>query len=408
MAAMHAAGERSQAVSVIEPKNGVLKTSFIIVSTIVLGITLSAGLWPFSFHKKNDASWRPQQEGLYFGATGMAISKGKFLTTRTNASGGCSIELWIEPAATWDSSTILSFYEPGVAPRVQIGQSGDDVKFTSYRGGQGTAATQRNLFADHAFRKDERVLVTLTSIDDRLSIYVNGVLKRSARSTKMQMSDFSGILILANAQDGNLSWSGTYRGLALYDRALLAAEVNENYHQWQNDSERIGRKTVPPYALYLFNEGSGEKLHNVGRQGPDLEIPKNYFIFEPRFLVPFWKEYQPSWDYAKDLAINVFGLVPAGCCLAALIAWISGSRSSLFYATLLGFGISLTIEILQAFMPTRFSGTTDLITNTAGAALGAWAYLNGKSQAWLERIGVVRRRETRENLAAPREVQLES
>jgi VanZ family protein len=395
-------------VSVIEPKNAVAKTSFIIVSVMVLGTTLSAGLWPFSFHKKNDASWRPQQGGLYFGATGMAISKGKFATTRTNASDGCSIELWIEPAATWDSSTILSFYEPGVASRFQIRQSGDDVKFTSYRGDEGTAVAQRNLFVDHVFRKDERVLVTITSIDDRLNIYVDGVLKRSARGVKMQASDFSGILIIANAQEGNFSWSGTFRGLALYDRTLPAAEVNENYDLWRKDSGRIGQKTASPYALYLFNEGSGERLHNIGRESPDLEIPKNYFIFEPSFLVPFWKEYQPSWDYAKDLAINVFGLVPTGCCLAALLAWINGSRRSLLYATFLGFSISLTIEILQAFIPTRFSGTTDLITNTSGAALGAWLYLNGKSQIWLERIGLVRRRETAESLAQPEEVEPES
>lgn len=377
-------------MSAIEPKNAVVKTSFVIVSVIVLGITLSAGLWPFSFHTRNDVLWRPQQGGLYFGSTGMAISNGKFATTRTNAADGCSIELWIEPAVTWDSSTILSFYEPGIAPRVQVRQSGDDVVFTSYRAGEGTVVAQRNLFVDHALRKDERVLVTLTSIGERLNIYINGVLKRSARSRKMQASDFNGTLIVANAPKGNFSWRGTFRGLALYDRALPAAEVNENYDLWQKNRGRIGRKAAAPLALYLFDERSGERLHNVGREGPDLEIPTTYFIFEPSFLVPFWKEYQPSWDYAKDLAINVLGLVPIGCCLAALLAWINGPRRSLLYATLLGFCISLTIEILQAFIPTRSSGTTDLITNTSGAAMGAWLYLNEKSQACLKRLGLVR------------------
>ena len=152
----------------------------------------------------------------------------------------------------------------------------------------------------------------------------------------------------------------------------------------------MARKGAPAYSLYLFNEQSGEKLHNLGKAGPDLVIPQNYFIFQPGFLMPFWKEFRPNREYAKDLAINVLGMVPIGICFAALLAWINGSRRCIVYAALGGFCVSLSIEILQAFMPTRFSGTTDLITNTLGAALGGWLYLSEFTQSWLKRRELVR------------------
>ncbi len=380
-----------------EPKNTTLKSLLPIVCAIVMGITLTAGLWPFSFHPKNQVRWTSERDGLFFGDTGMLISEGNF--GRIPGKSGISIEIWLEPKLSWASSTILSFYDPGIGPRMQVRQSGDDLVFQRFRGPGGNLKKQPSIFVDHVFAKNERTLVTLTATENGLDLYVDGALKKSVKSATIQGEDFAGILIVANAPYGNLSWKGTYRGLAFYDRALPADEVQRNFSLWKRGKDLLAQTPARPYSLYLFNENSGERLHNTGKAGPDLLIPRSYFIYQPGFLVPFWKEFRPSREYLKDVAINIFGLVPLGVCFSALFAWRSGRKRGFLYATLLGLGVSFTIELLQSFMPTRFSGTTDLITNTSGAAMGALLYLNSYTQRWLQRAGLLKSQEHQATLS---------
>ena len=51
-----------------------------------------------------------------------------------------------------------------------------------------------------------------------------------------------------------------------------------------------------------------------------------------------------------------------------------------------GAALSLTIEILRSFIPTRYSGLTDVITNSTGTAPGARVYLSGAAHRLLEKV----------------------
>ena len=126
-----------------------------------MAITLTAGLWPYTFHPKNRVEWMSGKAGLLFSGSGMAVSNGNFSGIPDDR--GVSIELWIEPSQSWDSSTILSFHESKTLPLIQIRQSGDDLVFTSSRGPEEHPRKLRNIFVDHTFRKGEPVFVTLTS-----------------------------------------------------------------------------------------------------------------------------------------------------------------------------------------------------------------------------------------------------
>lgn len=74
-----------------------------------------------------------------------------------------------------------------------------------------------------------------------------------------------------------------------------------------------------------------------------------------------------------DVLLNLLLFVPLGLALRA-------AGLPLVRATLLAGGFSLAIELLQLGIPGRDTSLSDFLTNTAGAALGAW--LQGTWRGW--------------------------
>ena len=97
-------------------------------------------------------------------------------------------------------------------------------------------------------------------------------------------------------------------------------------------------------------------------------------ILREKFLEPPWSEFHMHWGYWKNVLINVGGFVPLGFFLFAYLTTTNRFRRPAAVTIGLGFIVSLTIELLQAWLPTRDSGTTDIVTNTLGSALGVGLY----------------------------------
>src|SRR5208283_4118982 len=101
---------------------------------------------------------------------------------------------------------------------------------------------------------------------------------------------------------------------------------------------------------------------------------RRYAILDQQFLEPFWEEFRSGAGFWKNALINIGGFIPFGFVFRAYLSSNRESRRVTLLTIGLGFLVSLTIEVLQGFLPTRQSGTADLITNTLGTAIGCGLY----------------------------------
>jgi VanZ family protein len=333
---------------------------------------LVAGLWPFH-SPKNQVTWVVGGYGMHFGRHGTILSSGKFKAMNAPENAPCSLEIWLEPDFI-KGTTLLTFYAPESLRQLSLHQSLTDLALqTDIREGRYRSRTAR-LYVGDVFQKGKRVFVTVTSGGGQTSVYVDGILARTAPNFPLSSQDLDGELVVANLPVIDNSWSGGLWGLAFYRQDLTPVQVHRHFATWTSKGRPEVFEDERAVALYLFNEGSGRVIHNQVSSGTDLYIPDRYKVLDQAFLRPFWDEFYPSWSYLEDVLINIGGFVPFGFILCAYFSLTGRFKRPALVTILLGFTVSLTIEVLQAYLPTRDSGTTDLITNTLGTCCGVWLY----------------------------------
>jgi VanZ family protein len=352
----------------------VMSSKFLgVVCGLVLGGLLVAGLWPFHA-PRNQVTWSAGGHGLRFGRHGTILSSGQFQTANAPADAPCSLEIWFEPGLTAASGTLIAFYAPGNPRQFSLHQSIADLALRSdIRDGRYRTRTTR-LYVEDIFRRGKPLFVTVTSNGGQTSVYIDGVLARTAPVFPLSSRDFAGELIIANSPVVDNSWSGSLRGLAFYDRELTPAQVLHHNETWTKNGQPDGLENKGAIALYLFDEGAGRIIHNHAPRGADLYIPQRYLVVDEIFLRSFWDAFSPTRSYFQDVLVNIAGFIPFGFLFCAYLSLTRRIKRVAAVTIILGFSVSLTIESLQAFLPTRDSDTTDVITNTLGTCLGVWLY----------------------------------
>ena len=284
--------------------------------------------------------------------------------------GAWSVELWLRPSSADQSGVILAFYDPR-RPRGMLLRQWKrfflvEKRLWSRELDDGTP----EFGVEGVFRDAHAVFLTLASGPKGTSLYIDGSLVRTADELRLSADNLSGQLVVANSPVENASWSGELQGLAFYSCELAQAQILRHYTKWTQTGRPDVSQDEGLVALYLFNEKSGNVIHNQALSGPDLYIPERYREVHQALLKRPWNEYQPAWDYWESVLINIAGFVPLGFFLYAYLSLGLHVRRGGLITVLVGGLLSLTMETLQGLLPTRDSGMTDIITNTLGTAAG--------------------------------------
>jgi hypothetical protein len=356
------------------------------ICAFVLSGILVAGLWPFHA-PRNEVRWLGYGSGLFFGKYGSIVSASSFKAGPLAADSSCSLEIWLEPRRVQSSGTILAFYRPeSRSIPFALRQSLGDL--TIERPSQDQARPEKiTVYVNDVFSRQKPVLVTISSNPAGTTVYADGAFVKKLVNPRLASKDFTGQLVVGNSPVTTDEWSGQVQGLAIYGHELTADEVSQHYATWTKGERRdlAGQSAA---ALYLFNELRGNVVHNQVDSATDLLIPERFFVLREQFLERPWDEFHQDWNYWKDVGINIAGFIPLGFVFFAYFSLVRKTQHPAAITIALGFAVSLTIEVLQAFLPTRDSGMTDLITNTLGTAVGVMVFRSGAVQAVLAGAGL--------------------
>jgi VanZ like family/Concanavalin A-like lectin/glucanases superfamily len=334
---------------------------------VVLGILL-AGLWPLHV-PRNEVSWLSDGEGLFFGNLGSVVSSKPFRGRVLREGASCSLEIGLEPSRVDADGIILSFYRPrsrAIPFEIRQFQNGLVLEL----GSDMHSGPTIERYVGKIFEKRKPILLTITSDRDGTSTYVNGTLVGRLSDFIISNRDMTGQLLIGNAPSVSYTWSGRVEGLAIYDRELSPGEVSTSFIKWSKGRRLDSISDEAVVASYPFDERTGNVAHNQVDAATDIVIPQKFFVLDKQFLQRPWTEFRLGWIYWKNATINILGFIPLGVFVGAYLSQLERFEHSAAITVALGFLVSLIIEVLQAFLPTRDSGMTDIITNTLGTAVG--------------------------------------
>jgi VanZ family protein len=345
------------------------KTKFLSLACLAISAgLLIAGLWPFQFRPANNVHWIDGQAGLRFDRYGIVYGQAPLFTPGGPLDFVKPFTIRLELLSHGEPSDylpkILSVYDARGRELFILGQWKSALNLSILE-------RQRAYYLEYQetevgnFRKGAKQSILLSSGATGLTVYAEGkpVFTRPGFGFSLLSGNRDPAwLLLGNSPSGESPWRGDLLSLSFYAGAL--------------SPEEIATPGIDPLVHYLFSEGSGTVCRGGVDPRYDLFIPPVFRAPMKPVLAPPWKVQENDLSFWVDVAVNILGFIPFGFTLSA---WRrkDGGRKRLpvmVLVVLAGAGISLLIELLQVYLPTRDSSLTDFMNNTLGTYIGAWLF----------------------------------
>ena len=345
---------------------------WMLVALNVGGILL-AGLNTARSDFYNDVEWAPGGAGLEFATRGLAFTD--------ELSTGGSANRHAEPALTIEIALRPNErVEPGFG-FIAVVHAGDDASQLLISQWRDSIIVMNGDDYDHR-RRSPRLTVTVSEhgggplflvvrSDVRgssLSIDGKTVASNPDLTLRLPTDDSPGHLVLGNNLHGDSPWRGRIEGFALHRVALDDGVVRHHQALWQRGEGFVGRDYVSAKLAYPFSDGSGRLALDRSPNGIDLRFPPETTFIAPKLFAGGLE----GLGNIRDVGVNLLGFVPFGFFLVALIGDVTRLRRGvcLAAAVTVGFTLSFSIELAQAWIPSRSSSPLDLLLNAVGVGLG--------------------------------------
>lgn len=348
------------------------------ISIAICGGYFFFGLWPFEFHPRNNLGWRPGANGTVFGWPSIIYSQGWFDlggAARSADAAAVTIELYVrsEHKPGREVGSILTLYDGDLPENLLVAQWKDDLLLRVLTREVHGQRTSREVGVEAGLHPGTRRFIGIASGASGTDFYMDGVLARGVPGLIVHPEALRGRLVLGNAPQGNRRWAGKLFCVAIFNRSLSAVEMTRHYQYWTGGHLRQLQSEQGLSALYFMDERDGAKIPDRSPAGIPLLVPEYFQVLRKTVLVPPWEDPHPYFSDTGDVLINILGFIPFGFVYFIYRIQVTPRhplRSALVAVAVAGI-ISLAIELVQVYLPTRSSSLTDLICNISGAGFGA-------------------------------------
>lgn len=345
----------------------------------VIGLILWFGLQPFDFARKNNVQWLDPGPGLQFGDSGLTVSEQAFTWRSDTGPAALTVEMWVRASRVSDTEprAWLVLMDGSKLTPLGVRQEGGDLVVWDAVTNPDGERWYNDFRVPYAMRPGITQHIAITSDGDEPRIYISGSRAGTYAGYPIPLArkgePFGGQLVVGAGPPWDTPWIGEVHGLALYDRALSATELEQHANAGPGSGFAELARSSGAIGAYQFSEGAGITVKDQAGRGNDLVLPEHFRPPGRALLQSVDPAERTALWNVGDAFLNVLGFAPLGFLISLLLRRRVRTIPLVLTATLIGFSISLGIEWTQSLMITRSSSVQDLFLNTAGSLIGATA-----------------------------------